>query len=131
MATVKAVFDSNILIDYLNGERKAVTEISRYQKRLISRITWMEVLIGAQTEVAKDAAFSCFQLFNVAEVTEEVALRAIEIRSQHRLKLPDAIILGTARTYRCLLVTRNTVDFSAKKFADVREPYRLSRGKQN
>ncbi len=125
MVSVKAVFETNILVDYLNGERKAATEISRYQKRLISRITWMEILVGAKTTDVRKAVFSFFQIFAVIEIDENISLAAVELRQQFGLKLPNAIILATARANQCLLVTRNTADFSPKKFPDVREPYRL------
>ncbi len=42
-----AVFDTNIVIDALNGVVQADAEFSLYERVLISRITWMEVLIGA------------------------------------------------------------------------------------
>ena len=44
---VKALFDTNILIDYLNGVAAAHDEISRYQDGAISIVTWMEVMVGA------------------------------------------------------------------------------------
>jgi predicted nucleic acid-binding protein len=51
---VKALFDTNILIDYLNGVGAAKKELARYEYRAISAITWMEVLVGASGE--EDAA---------------------------------------------------------------------------
>ena len=44
---MKAVFDTNLVIDALNGVAAADTEYKRYSEVLISRITWMEVLVGA------------------------------------------------------------------------------------
>ena len=44
---VKALFDTNILIDYLRGIPAAREELDRYETRAISVITWMEVLTGA------------------------------------------------------------------------------------
>ncbi len=38
---VKALFDTNILIDYLNGISAAKKELARYEYRAISTITWM------------------------------------------------------------------------------------------
>lgn len=43
-----AVFDTNIVIDALNGLTEADDEYVRYERVFISRITWMEVLVGAQ-----------------------------------------------------------------------------------
>ncbi len=44
---MKAVFDTNILIDYLNGFKQAKKELSLYEEKLISVITRIEVMTGA------------------------------------------------------------------------------------
>ena len=41
---VKALFDTNILLDYLKGVEAAQVERARYRQPLISIVTWMEVL---------------------------------------------------------------------------------------
>ena len=43
---MKAVFDTNVLIDYLKGVDAAREDFDRYAQRLISVVTWMEVLVG-------------------------------------------------------------------------------------
>ena len=43
---MNAVFDTNIVIDALNGFDEANTEYSRYERVFISRMTWMEILVG-------------------------------------------------------------------------------------
>lgn len=43
---MKAVFDTNILIDYLIGNLLAKKEIEQYQSPQISIITKMEILVG-------------------------------------------------------------------------------------
>ena len=40
---VKALFDTNILIDYLRGIPAAREELGRYRPKAISLVTWMEV----------------------------------------------------------------------------------------
>ena len=42
----KAVLDSNILMDMLNGVPEALAEISYYPESYISSITWSEVMVG-------------------------------------------------------------------------------------
>jgi hypothetical protein len=44
---VNALFDTNLVVDALNGVVAAAAEYSRYARVLISRITWMEVLVDA------------------------------------------------------------------------------------
>ena len=121
---VKALFDTNILIDYLNGIPDAGKEIGRYREKAISLITWMEVMVGAtaQDETIIKAFLSQFELL---PIDSTVSAEAVAIRRTRRIKLPDAIILATARTTDRLLVTRNTKDFPAGLDADVRLPYRL------
>lgn len=62
--------------------------------------------------------------FAILPVTLEVADEAALIRRERRLKLPDAIILATARVHELVLVTRNTKDFPADD-PMVRVPYQL------
>ena len=44
---MKAVIDTNILVDYLHGIAPAKREIALYQSPAVSVITWMEVMAGA------------------------------------------------------------------------------------
>jgi len=48
---VKALFDTNILIDYLNAVPEARTELQRYAEKAVSIITWMEVMVGANHDL--------------------------------------------------------------------------------
>ncbi len=120
---VKAVFDTNILIDYLNGFSEARTELSRYREPLVSIVTWMEVMVGTPPE-KEQAARRFLNRFQVVGLGDEVAALGVTLRREQRLKLPDAVIYATARVAGCVLVTRNSKDFRPE-FADVRIPYRL------
>jgi predicted nucleic acid-binding protein len=124
---VKALFDSNILIDYLNGFPQAKKEIERYSNKLISTITWMEVLVGVSKddELVVRRFLSQFQQISV---TPEVSEKAVDIRRESLrksgIRLPDAIIQASAETENALLITRNTKDFSEDNPA-VRIPYKI------
>ena len=121
---MKAVFDTNILVDYLNGIPAANHEIERYEEIAISIVTWMEVLAGADDAEEEAITREFLSRFKVQPVEKAVAERAIKIRRQHKLKLPDAIIWATAKELGRILVTRNTKDFSEKD-AGIRVPYRV------
>lgn len=43
---MKAVLDTNILVDYLVGKEQARKELELYDEAFISVITWMEILAG-------------------------------------------------------------------------------------
>ena len=121
---VKAVFDTNILVDYLNGVQKAKKEINRYKGKLISVITQIEVLVGAEGEDEEKAVRSFLSLFEVRDVTRGIAEEAIRVRKSTRMKVPDAIVYATAREEGCLVVSRNTKDLK-EEWPDVRVPYKI------
>jgi len=108
---VEAVFDTNILIDFLTGRGEAQEEFDRYTRRGISIVTWMELQIGSRTEDEADVIDLFLRKFRIIEITGQVARRAAEIRRRSRVGLPDAIIWATAQVESAQLVTRNTKDF--------------------
>ena len=121
MAGLKVLFDTNILIDYLNGIPAARKEIERHRDAAISIVTWMEVMVGAQPG-EQDRIRTFLSTFATLPLTAKVAEIAVTRRRERRFKLPDAIIFATAELEGRLLVTRNTKDFASDDPA-VRVPY--------
>jgi predicted nucleic acid-binding protein len=119
---VKAVFDTNILIDYLHGMDAARAELARYRVRQISIVTFIEVMVGAKTADEENAIRSFLASFEVLDLSAAIAQEAILIRQQLRLKIPDAIVYATARTQGCLLVSRNSKELK-RDWPDIRIPY--------
>ena len=119
---MKALFDSHILIDFLQANAEAKTELDRYDAVAISRITWMEVLVGAQDSAELRLRHAFLAEFVVVELDARVAREAVDLRRKYRLKLPDAIILASARVKEMILVTRNHRDFPSRE-PDIRIPY--------
>lgn len=122
--SVKAVFDTNILIDYLNGVASAKEELAKYTLRQISIITLIELMVGCRDGDEEKAVRGFLATFEVLEVSSEVAQEAVSLRKQLRLKIPDAIVYATARTQGCILVSRNTKEFK-RDWPDIRIPYDL------
>jgi predicted nucleic acid-binding protein len=120
---VKALFDTNILIDFLRGVPEARDELKRYEDRAISVVTWMEVMAGAPTS-AERGTRAFLDGFVLVGLNETVAERAVTLRRTHRLKLPDAIVWASAQVQAMLLVTRDTKGFPADD-PGVRMPYRI------
>lgn len=120
---MRALFDTNILIDYLNGVEAAKAELARYERPAISVISWIEVLAGTKSAVEAETR-RFLAIFERLELTGAVADRAVVLRRTARMRVPDAIILATARVENLLLVTRNTKDFPAEE-PGIRVPYRL------
>jgi predicted nucleic acid-binding protein len=112
-AGLKALFDTNILVDYLSGIAAAKAEVDLYDDKAISIITWMEVQIG--TDEADQVSVDRFlSKFTLVPLDAEVSARAVALRRKSRIKLPDAIIWATALVEGRLLVTRNVKDFPAR-----------------
>ncbi len=121
---MKPVFDTNILIDYLAGKTPARDELARYPGARISIVTWIEILVGARDKDEESTLKTFLNSFETIPLDEQVAEEAVQIRRQYRLRLPDALILASARSRDALLVTRNTKDYPSSE-PDVRFPYAL------
>jgi predicted nucleic acid-binding protein len=121
---MKAVFDTNILIDYLNGVEAARQELERWTQPVISVITQIEVLVGVKSPGEERLVRQFLARFEIRVVDPGVGDQAVAIRRELRLKVPDAIIYATARVEHCPLITRNTRDFGPER-VEVRIPYQL------
>jgi len=118
---VRALLDTDVLIDFLNGSPAARRELELYDDAAISIVTWMEVMVGAP-EAAADATRAFLGRFGRVEIDGAVADAAVRLRRSRRIKLPDAIVWASAQVQGRLLVTRNTKDFPTDD-PGVRAPY--------
>ena len=117
-----AVFDSNILIDFLNQRPEARSVIGDVRARYVSVVTRSELLVGIRDARSRDAAYSLLAMCLVCYVTVAVAEHAAALRQEHRLKLPDALIAATAVIHRLPLLTR---DYVMGTMPNAIVPYRL------
>jgi predicted nucleic acid-binding protein len=122
---MKAVFDTNVLIDYLNGVADAERELSLYDQRLISTITYIEVMVGARNSDEEEIIKGFLSSFEIKELTAPIADAAILLRQTQKLKIPDAIVYATAKVEGTILVTRDSKDLR-DDWPDIRVPYKLT-----
>lgn len=121
-----ALFDSNILIDALNGIQQAVTEIGFFDDIAISSITWMEVISkplaeagwGKITPNEMQSIRDFLEVFTVIHTNDTIMAEAARVRAGSlinppKIRLPDAVIQATANVTGRLLVTRNKQDSGA------------------
>jgi predicted nucleic acid-binding protein len=109
---IRVVIDTNIIIDYLRGHPAARQVLEGDRQPAISAITYAEVLAGVPRERFADLK-QALRKFTLVSVDESVSEEAAVIRRDIRLKLPDALILATARILGTQLVTRDQRDFGA------------------
>ena len=123
---VKALLDSVILIDHLNGIRQATEWLASEEWSLlaISAITRAEVLNGASQEESLHIA-SLLDSFHCLPLDARTADRAAHYRREFRLRLPDAFQAAVAESNQLEFVTRNTRDFGSNMFDFVVVPYQL------
>ena len=84
---MKAVLDTNILVDYLHGIERARSEVDRYDKPAISLITWIEILVGAQNQQEESLLRRFLQRFETLAVSTAQPHGSSSPRSSSRHKM--------------------------------------------
>jgi predicted nucleic acid-binding protein len=102
--------DSNVLIAYLNGDKKVVEQLMRWRNTgarfFISAITEVEVLALphlTRDELRKIDRF--LKDFTVIPVDSQLARLAAHIRRNRKINLGDSVIVATAQLTNSALVT--------------------------
>ena len=119
---MKVLFDTNIVIDALNGIASAHEEFASAEEHFISTISRIEVFAGYRNDADDAGARAVLARITELIIDAAVAEESVTLRRTTRLKLPDAIILATARVHGLTLSTRNTKDFSPTD-PTIRIPY--------
>lgn len=104
------LLDTNILIDVLRGEARALAWLDLQERPKISVISWIEVLVSCRAGES-DRVEAWLESFARLPLDDAIALESVRLRQRHGLKIPDAIILATARCADLSLATRNSRDF--------------------
>lgn len=111
MSGTKLLLDTNIALYFLGGD-PVLANLLDQREIYISAITEMEMLgypgiTEKESERIRDFLNDC----QLVEINAAVREKAIEIRREHNLKLPDAIIAATAFHLNLPLVSADG-DFS-------------------
>lgn len=122
------LIDSNAIIDFCNGK---LPEGGRnfffsIEEPVISIITYIEVLGFSNIEEDEEDKLKEFvSISRTLSLNTRVALKAIEIKRNIRIKLPDAVIAATAFLFGLRLITRNVSDFKDIDGLELINPWEL------
>ncbi|MCB2262474.1 MAG: type II toxin-antitoxin system VapC family toxin [Candidatus Thiosymbion ectosymbiont of Robbea hypermnestra] len=115
---VKAVLDTNAVIYLHKGLLAENLPVGEYA---ISVITEMELLSFAGLTEDQRMWLQCFiDDLDIIGIDSDVKQRAIQLRLQQRLKLPDAIIAATAISRNAVLLS-NDQEFGGIPELDLRK----------
>ena len=121
---MKALFDTNIIIDALGGHGVAQREIVAYPDGAISVVTYVEVMAGTFPH-NEDAARALLLKFKIIDIDVDIADYAVTLRQDRGLSLTDALIVATAQASGRVLITRDTKLVNELDDPPVRVPYRV------
>ncbi len=103
------LLDTNAIIVLLQGNKTLLQQLQNAEWVGISVISQLEFLIFPDLTDADKGYFNKFlqRIDVIGLTTAQLSLitTIIDLRRQYRLKLPDAIIVGTAIQYNATLVT--------------------------
>ena len=116
--TVRCLIDTNVLIDYLNGNAApafvANVEQALMDGSMVSVITTMELLgWRGHSEQSRHDAENLLRGMGEIGLARPIVDEVIKLRSLLAIKLPDAIIATSARVEGLPLMTGNMRDFMA------------------
>ncbi|MBP6810243.1 MAG: type II toxin-antitoxin system VapC family toxin [Saprospiraceae bacterium] len=124
MSGRKLLFDSNVIIYIAKKELAPEAFILPEDVLFLSDVSYMETLGYAFAD--ENEKLETEKLLSVLfrfSIEEQVVQKVIEIRQSRRMKLPDAIIAASALVHDCIVVTRNTSDFSGLPGLAVLNPF--------
>jgi len=123
------LIDTNAVIDYL-GKKLPSTGMD-FMSRIIDAVPNVSVITKIEV-LGFNAPDQHYQLLTnfmddatVLDLTSTIVDVSIDIRKQHKTKLPDAIIAATALVYDLVLISRNTSDFKNIQGLQVVDPHSL------
>jgi predicted nucleic acid-binding protein len=121
------LLDTDVLIDYLRGEPRALAYLTAVHTTLrVSCLTLAELYVGVRNGVERDALARLEELLETVPVDREIAVQGGLFRrdygKSHGTGLVDALIAATAVATRSSLATLNARHFPM--LTDVIVPYR-------
>lgn len=123
------IIDTNAVIDYL-GKKMPETGMA-FMNSVIDQVpntsvvTKIEILGFNAPEEHYQLLTNFMNDANVIDLSNDIVEACINLRKNHKTKLPDAIIAATAIVYDFALISRNSKDFKSIEGLEVINPFSL------
>jgi predicted nucleic acid-binding protein len=121
----KRLVDTDVLIWYLRGNKKAFELIDSLENFCISSVTYMELVQGMRNKDELRKLQQTLKSWNVKTIyiSEEISAKALfyveEYFLSHSMQVADALIASTATTYGLTLITANDKHYKILKDLDL------------
>ncbi len=114
------LLDTDVLVDFFRGHRKAVAFVkARCPRIILSSIVVAELYTGVKGDAEQEALENFISLFRVVPVSAEIAraggLYKRDYGKSHGVGLADAILAATAEAENAELKTLNTKHYPMLK----------------
>lgn len=111
----KYLVDTNIVIDYSRGDKKAGSFLNSLDELIVSMITVGEVYQGARNKQEIESAKQFFAFTKILPINEQISNLAIELLEKHTLSfgllIIDALLAATAIEHDLTLISGNVKHF--------------------
>ncbi|MGB2924307.1 MAG: type II toxin-antitoxin system VapC family toxin [Limnothrix sp.] len=106
------LLDSNIIIYAAQSENQFLRDFIAKHSPCVSVISYLEVL-GYHRLTTSDRKYfeAFFYAAQVLEISQNVIVKAIDLKQTRKISLGDSLIASTALVNNLALVTRNVEDF--------------------
>jgi len=122
------LLDSNVIIDASKGIISMQDIVKDYDNLYISIITYVETLgYNFADNEEKEIITQILNIIEIIELNKEIADIAIKYRKIKKIKLPDALVLATAKNIKADLITSDITDFqNIDKTVKIIEPKKIN-----
>jgi predicted nucleic acid-binding protein len=97
--------DTSVMLDHLNGDRRAREALSGYSHRSISVVTWLEVMSACPPDLMEETRsfLRTFERLSISEAIADEALRLMQAKPG--LTLPRGLTWATAVVNQLVYLT--------------------------
>jgi predicted nucleic acid-binding protein len=112
MSGTKGLLDSNVIIDLSKGNLLTEDLVKDYDSLYTSIISYVETLgYSFSDDDERAVVLAVLNQVEIVDLNQTIADIAIQYRQRRKIKLPDALVLATAKHLEADLLTSDIHDF--------------------